>query len=209
LNNFKEYDEGLSGINEKTLLNICSMYLEEFDEDFIFLVLKARRTKEIAILMDVPACEVVRRRRVLARKIRAVYTYHFKLNYVEFLRFAERHIEPEKMKCLVLHYVELKSLKNIAAEFKIQPSTVQRWLQGAKSELSSAMENKEQLKVFLNCFDDLPYLNIKQIKRSPKDIKKLNSTQIGSATLGQWISKKIELGKYGAVKFVDQAKVFA
>jgi hypothetical protein len=171
-------------------LAISSYYLTPLESDFITLSLRRRRTKEIAELLELPPCEVVRRRKVISRKIRAVYTYHYKMNYVEFLRFAVKVLPPEKFKCLLLHYVELKALKDIAKEFGIQPSTAQRWLQYSRVLLDEAMGLKSKLRPYLKSFEDIPYLNIRNIARSKQDARRISDLQIGENTLGEWLSKK-------------------
>lgn len=188
-------DFELKEINEDILNKICKQYLTELEEDFIWLALRGRRTKEISTLLGTPPCEVVRRRKVIFRKVRAIYTYHFKLNPVEFLRFSQYYLDPVKFKCLALHVLELKPLKDIAKEFKIQPSTAQRWLQSSRQELGKAMLQdekvfKESILDYMNCFDDLPYLNIQEIRRTKEEAKKLGNTQVGKKLLKQWLGAK-------------------
>ncbi|VVB50684.1 Sigma-70, region 4 [uncultured archaeon] len=185
-----EISDDVREVSHEVLLAISSSYLTPLESDFISLALKRRRTKEIAELLELPPCEVVRRRKVISRKIRAVYTYHYKMNYVEFLRFAVKVLTPDKFKCLLLHYVELKALKDIATEFGIQPSTAQRWLQSSKITLDEAMGPKSKLRPYLKAFEDIPYLNIKSIRRSKEDARRLNRLQVGENTLGEWLSKR-------------------
>lgn len=190
MSNLLEMTDEVREISHDLLLSISDSYLTPLESDFIVLALQKRRTKEIAELLDLPPCEVVRRRKVISRKIRAVYVYHFRLNYIEFLRFAVRVLPPEKFKCLLLHYVELKALKEIAKEFSIQPSTAQRWLQSSKIMLDEAMGNNSKLRPYLKAFEDIPYLNIKLIRRSEKDARRLAKIQVGENTLGEWLTKK-------------------
>lgn len=186
-------DFELKEINEIILDKICKQYLTPFEEDFVWLALKGRRTKEISVLLNTPPCEVVRRRKVISRKIRAIYTYHFKLDAFEFLRFAVLYLEPIKFKCLLLHVWELKPLKDISKEFKIQPSTAQRWLQSSKNKLCGEFKEDEvsDLHSYLGCFDDLPYLNIHSIRRTKEEVKKYGNMQIGNKTLRQWLEAKV------------------
>lgn len=190
MSNLLEISEGVREVSHDLLLAISYSYLTPLESDFISLALRRRRTKEIAELLGLPPCEVVRRRRVISRKIRAVYTYHYKLNYVEFLRFAVKVLTPEKFKCLLLHYVELRALKDIAKEFDIQPSTAQRWLQSSKAVLDEAMGEHSRLRPYLKAFEDIPYLNIKSIRRSSKDARRIADIQVGEHTLGEWLLQK-------------------
>lgn len=186
-------DFELKEINEIILEKICKQYLTEFEEDFVWLALKGRRTKEISVLLDTPPCEVVRRRKVISRKIRAIYTYHFKLDIFDFLRFAEHFLEPIKFKCLVLHSWELMPLKDISKEFKIQPSTAQRWLQFSRNTLNGEIKSVEKSNIseYMGCFDDLPYLNIHGIRRTKEESRKYGNLQIGKKTLKQWLEEEI------------------
>jgi len=190
MSNLLVISDEIREVSHDLLIAISQSYLSPLEADFVSLSVRKRRTKEIAELLDLPPCEVVRRRRVIQRKIRAVYTYHFKLNYVEFLRFAVKVLPPEKFKCLLLHYVELKALKEISREFGIQPSTAQRWLQSSKMALDEAMGPKSKLRPYLKSFDDIPYLNIRNIRRSAEDARRIADLQVGENTLGEWLTKR-------------------
>jgi predicted DNA-binding protein (UPF0251 family) len=193
-------NEDFSDISAEKLLNLSHKYLTDEDTDFIYLVLHGRRTKEISMLLNVAPCEVVRRRRVLTRKIRVIYTYHYKYNYIEFIKFASKVLYPDQLQCLILHYVQLMSLQRIANHMGVQPSTAKRWLSNARAILEEAMEDRPELKIFLNSFEDLTYLNIKEIKRSGSDARKFSSVQVGKATLSQWATQRLVFDTSGNFK---------
>jgi|SRR5882724_4531944 len=195
-------NEDFLDISAQTLLNLSHKYLTNEDTDFIYLVLHGRRTKEISMLLDVAPSEVVRRRRILTRKIKVIYTYHYKLNYIEFIKFSARVLYPDQLQCLILHYVQLMSLQKIADHMGIQPSTAKRWLMNSKTILSEEMKNRDDLKIFLQSFEDLTYLNIKEIKRSGSDARRFNSVQIGKATLSQWATQRLVFDERGNFTFI-------
>lgn len=197
-------NEDFSDISAEKLLNISHKYLTDEDTDFIYLVLHGRRTKEISMLLDVAPSEVVRRRRILTRKIRVIYTYHYKYNYIEFIKFAAKVLYPDQLQCLILHYVQLMSLQKIADHMGIQPSTAKRWLSNSKTILADEMRDNEELKIFLNSFKDLTYLNIKEVKRSGSDARKFSSVQIGKATLSQWATQKLVFDERGNFNFSNR-----
>ncbi len=176
-------------IEQHVIDQICKQYLTDFEEDFVYLSLKGRRTKELSLLLDTPPCEIVRRRKVISRKVRAVYTYHFKLDPIEFLRFAVNILPEDRFGCLVCHVLELNPLKEIARKFKIQPSTAQRWLQFSKKDLEDNMVDNPRIKEFMGCFDDIPYLNIQEIKLSREEARKKYKIQIGSKLLSEWAKR--------------------
>jgi hypothetical protein len=192
-----DFDE----LSSETLMTLSTKYLTDEDTDFIYLVLRGRRTKEVSMLLDVAPCEVVRRKKVLTRKIRVIYTYHYKYNYIEFIKFAAKVLYPDQLQCLILHYVQLMSLQRIANHMGIQPSTAKRWLTNSKAILAKAMEDRDELKIFLSSFEDLTYLNIKEIKRSGADARKFNTVQIGKASLLQWATQRLVLDPSGNFKF--------
>ncbi len=194
-------EDAFPAISSETLIKICNKYLTSEDTDFIYLILHGKRTKEVSVLLDVVPSEVVRRRRILTRKIRVIYLYHYRYNYIEFLKFASKVLYPDQLQCLILHYAELMSLQMISNHMGIQLSTAKRWLSNAKVSLEEAMENRPDLTVFLDSFEHLTYLSIKEIKRSDRELKKLNSTVIGKATLMQWITKKLVSNPDGSFKF--------
>jgi hypothetical protein len=196
-------NEDFSDISAEKLLNISHKYLTDEDTDFIYLVLHGRRTKEISMLLNVAPSEVVRRRRILTRKIRVIYTYHYKYNYFEFIRFAAKFLYPDQLQCLILHYVQLMSLQKIADHMGIQPSTAKRWLTNSKTTLEDKMKQREEMKIFLQSFEDLTYLNIKEIKRSGSDARKFASVQVGKATLSQWTTQRLVFDPDGNFKFSD------
>jgi hypothetical protein len=200
--NFSYYqDDDFMDLSAETLMSISSKYLTDEDTDFIYLVLHGRRTKEISILLNVAPSEVVRRRRILTRKIKVIYTYHYKLNYIEFIKFAAKVLYPDQLQCLILHYVQLMSLQKIANHMGIQPSTAKRWLTNSKTILAEEMKDDEDLKVFLKSFEDLTYLNIKEIKRSGADARKFSSVQVGKATLSQWATQRLVFDSGGNFRF--------
>jgi hypothetical protein len=201
--NFSHIQESskFDDLSSETLMALAHKYLTEEETDFIYLVLHGRRTKEISMLLEVAPCEVVRRKKVLTRKIRVIYTYHYKYNYIEFIKFAAKVLYPDQLQCLILHYVQLMSLQRIANHMGIQPSTAKRWLTNAKTALSEAMEDREDLKVFLDSFEELTYLNIKEIKRSGADARKFSTVQIGKASLSQWSTQRLVLDPSGNFKF--------
>ncbi len=176
-------------ISHDLLLNISDIYLTLLEKDFVSLIIHKRRTAEIAELLDLLPCEVVRRRKVISRKVRVIYTYHYKLDFIEFLRFAVNILPEDKFRCLVLYYVEFKTLKDISKELGIKHFTVQRLIHSSKEVLEKEIGSRPELKECLNAFDDIPYLNIKSINRGKKDARKLYKIQIGENTLGEWVSK--------------------
>ena len=178
-------------ISHDLLSTISETYLTPSEQEFIMLTLNERRTKEISELLDLLPCEVVRRRKVITKKIKAIYTYHYKLNYVEFLRFAVNVLTEDKFKCLIMYYVEMKSLKDISQILNTQSFKVLRKLHAAKDTLDQFMEEEPFLKEYSNWFLDLRHINIKVINRSKKDARKLSKIQIGENTLKEWLSKNV------------------
>lgn len=183
-------DIELKQIEENIIKKVMDQYLTTFEQDFVFLILRGRRTKECSILLSTPACEIVRRRKVITRKLRAIYTYHFKYDPLYFLKYAVERLEPLKFKCLVLHVWQLAPLKNISKILGVQPSTAQRWLMSSRKALEQDCQDQYILK-YLGCFDDLPYLNIEKIERTKKEDKEFRNLQIGSKLLGQWLEEEI------------------
>jgi hypothetical protein len=196
-------EDSFFDISANTLMAICSKYLTPEDTDFIYLVLHGRRTKEISMLLDVAPSEVVRRRKILTRKIRVIYLYHYRYDYIKFLKFAATVLYPDQLQCLILHYSELMSLQKIANHMGIQPSTAKRWLMNAKTLLGQEMKDRPELRVFLNSFKDMTYLNIEEIKRSGADARKFRSVQVGKVTLQQWATQKLVLNSVGNFELVD------
>ena len=198
-----EDDSLIRELSSEMALVITNKYLPPVDTDFLYLILKGRRTKEISLLLGIVPCEVVRRRRILTRKIKMIYVYHYKLDYLPFLKFAAKTLYPDQFQCLILHYLELMSLQKIATRMGIEPSTAKRWLTTIKAKLTAEIKHKglDELKVFLDSFSDLTYLNIKEIKRTGQDLKRFNSTQIGKATLAQWATETLMLDSFGNFKF--------
>jgi hypothetical protein len=180
-------DFELKSINETFIKKISSEYLSAYESDLLFLLLKGRRTKELGILLNTPPCEIVRRRKVISRKVRVIYQYHFKRDPIAFLKYAVRFLDPIKFQCLVHHIWALNPLKVISKKFKIQPSTVQRWLQQCKTVLENTNIQDEHIKEFMGCFDEMPYLGVQEIRRPKKENKAFNSIKLGSKTLGGWL----------------------
>lgn len=176
-------------ISHDLLLTISEIYLTPLERDFVALIVNKRRTAEIAELLELLPCEVVRRRKIISRKVRVVYTYHYKLDYIEFLRYAVTILTPDKFKCLLLYYVELKTLKEISQELGIKHFTVQRIIHSVRDTLEKEIDVRPELKECLRAFDDIPYLNIKEINRGKKDARRLSKVQIGEHTLGEWLQK--------------------
>lgn len=176
-------------ISHDLLLTISDIYLTPLERDFVSLIIHKRRTAEIAELLELLPCEVVRRRKIISRKVKVVYTYHYKLDYIEFLRFSVNILPPDKFKCLLLYYVELKTLKEISQELKIKHFTVQRIIHSVRDILEKEIDARPELKECIKSFDDIPYLNIKEINRGKKDARRLYKVQIGEYTLGEWLQK--------------------
>lgn len=176
-------------ISLSTLQEICDSYLTDFEYDLVYLILHGRRNKEISLILDIPESEVVRLKRNIIRKIKTVYKYHFKLNYLDFFRFATNVLNDKQMQYLVRYYRDLKRLREIAEEFNTQTSNIHRALRTAQHKLASSVDENSPLREFFGCFKDLPYLNIKEIRRNRADDKQLESVQVGKNTLGQWERK--------------------
>lgn len=185
-----------------TLMELSHKYLAEQDTDILYLVLHGRRTKEISLLLGIAPSEVVRRRRILTRKVRVIYIYHYKYNYLDFIKFAARCLSPDQLQCLILHYVQLMSLQRIADHMGIQPSTAKRWLMNSKTRLAREMKTRPDLLVFLNSFEDLTYLNIKEVKRSGADARRFNTVQVGKATLSQWATQRLVFDSRGDFELI-------
>lgn len=176
-------------ISHDLLLTISEIYLTPLERDFVALIVNKRRTAEIAELLELLPCEVVRRRKIISRKVKVVYTYHYKLDYIEFLRYAVTILPPDRFKCLLLYYVELKTLKEISQILGIKHFTVQRIIHSVRDTLEKEIDFRPDLKECLRSFDDIPYLNIKEINRVKKDARRLYKVQIGEHTLGEWLQK--------------------
>jgi hypothetical protein len=183
-------DIELKQIEDNIIKKIMDQYLTEYEQDFVYLILKGRRTLECSQLLKTPACEIVRKRKVLTRKLRAIYTYHFKYDPIFFLKYAVDKLDPIKFKCLILHVFELSTLKNISKVLGVMPSTIQRWLAYSKSVLEKNCSDP-YIKRYLGCFVDLPYLKIEKVNRPKKEFKILRETQIGDKTLGEWLEDKV------------------
>jgi hypothetical protein len=173
--------------------NILDQYeLREVGEgDFVHLLIKQRRTKEISMLLNTPACEVVRRRKVILRKVRAIYQYHFKRDPIYYLQFAVNYLEPSKFRVLCYHLLELSPLKKIAKIFKCEPSTAQRWLQSSRRILEDIKTEDQNIIEYHQAFKDLPYLGIEKINRPKEESKVLRNIQVGPKTLGKWLEEEI------------------
>jgi hypothetical protein len=189
LANFLDVPSEVREISHDLLLTISDTYLTPSEREFVLLILNKRRTKEIAELLELLPCEVVRRRKIISRKIRVIYIYHYRMNYIEFLKFAANFLTPDKFRCLALYYIELKSLKFIAEVVDIEAFRVLRKLHSCKDTLDRAIANKPVFKIYQNWFSDLRHLNVEVINRSKKDARRLSKIQIGENILSEWLSK--------------------
>lgn len=196
-------EDHFKDISLSTLQEICNSYLTDFEYDLVYLILNGRRNKEISLILDIPESEVVRLKRNITRKIKTVYRYHFKLNYLDFFRFASNVLNDKQMQYLIRYYRDLKRLREIAEEFSTQTSNVHRALRTAQNKLEVSVDEDSPLRQFFGCFKDLPYLNIKEIRRNRADDKQLECVQVGKNTLGQWEKQRPAVDPAGNPKSLD------
>ncbi len=190
-NNYTTINEHLRSLSESTLNSICSAYLTPIEADLVLLIFRGRKNIEIAELLGIAPCEVIRRKRVVSKKIRTIWIYHHKLDYITFLREANRVLPEDQFKALAIFIVELKSFKDISEILGVRVSVAFRLVKATKPILERKLGNIPEFAEFLKCFEDIPYLNLKEIRRSADDVRKFKRLQIGRNTLQEWISNKV------------------
>lgn len=173
-------------INIDVLEEICSTYLTQSEHDIVFLILHGRRNKELSMILNIQESEVVRLKRNIIRKIKTVHKFHYKLNYIDFFRFASNVLTDRQMQYLIRHYRDLRRLHEISDEFKTQTSNVHRALRTIGYKLDKAIDRDSPLREFLDCFTEMPYLNIREIRRNKQENDAIKDIQIGENTLGEW-----------------------
>lgn len=184
-------EDHLREIGVSTLNEICEKYLTNEEHDLVYLLVNGRRNKEIAIILDLPPCEVIRLKKNIIRKIKTIYKYHYKLNYFDFFRFASLILNKKQILYLIRYYRDFKRLREIAKEFKTQTSNIHRQLRTIASKLDKSVDPDSPLREFFGCFHDLPYLNIQEIRRTKLENQQNEQIQIGENNLGERIGTKV------------------
>ncbi len=158
--------EGLGDVDPIKVLEcvqeISDQYLSDLEGDLVDLMMKGRRPVEIARILRIPECEVVRLRKNIFRKIKTVYFYQYHHNKNDFIEYAVETLELNKKQARILTmFFDYSGLRPIAEAIGTRPSNVHRSLESIRTKLEEIMKPLDKFYPFLNAFKDLKYLNLK------------------------------------------------